>query len=207
MITVNGRTVEVVNSLCYLGAIVTRNGDSNQEVCARTMKAKGAMIRLTRLWKSNLIGRQTKVRLVKALIHPIFTYAAESWPISKKIAKKIDALEMWTWRRLLRVSWIERRTNKSIREELNIKRTLNETVHHAQLKYFGHIVRKPGHDLGKMVMFGQIGAGRRRGRPRCELLPTLAKRSGATVEEMRRWALDRSYWRQFCWSSKPQDEA
>ena len=206
-INVGGNLLEQIQHFTYLGAIITSTGDDFMEVRTRAGKAKAAMTRLTRVWKSPRITKQTKIRLVKALIFPIFTYGAESWTISKRTSKKISAFEMWCWRKLLRVPWVKKRTNASIRREIGLPCTLVEEVHQQQLKYFGHVMRRGGASLEKNLVDGRMSASRRRGRPRCAFIQTLAERAGRTVQALRQATADRDGWRSLCKSSKPPLEA
>ncbi|CAH2260598.1 jg18276 [Pararge aegeria aegeria] len=114
------------------------------------------MSQLHRTWKDRNISIKTKVRLVRALIFPIFTYAAETWTIKAADRQRIDAFEMWCWRRMLRIPWTARRTNASILRQLKITRRLSTTCLKRILEYFGHIARRDGDNLENIVVTGKV---------------------------------------------------
>ena len=104
--------IEVVECFPFLGAMVKDDGSCEAEVRRRLAMGRAAMVGLMKIWKDRGVTTKTKIRLVKALVFPVATYGAESWTMRKRERKKIDAFELWCWRRLLRVSWRERRTNE-----------------------------------------------------------------------------------------------
>ncbi|CAH2254798.1 jg15382 [Pararge aegeria aegeria] len=125
------------------------------------------MSQLHRTWKDSNISIQTKVRLVRALIIPVFTNAAETWTIKAADRQRIDAFEMWCWRRMLRIPWTAHRTNVSILRQLKITRSLSATCRKPVkriLEYFGHIPRRDGDNLEKIVVTGEVEGKRPRGR-------------------------------------------
>ena len=134
------------------------------------------------------------MKLVKVLVFPIVLYREETWTIRKHERRKIDAFELWCWRRVLRVSWMERKTNLSIIENIKPEWTLESRVPKAALSYFWHAVRAGG--MEDDVMLGRMNGARRRGRPRQRWLDTLVGySSGATISNMRQYARDRAGWR------------
>ena len=136
----------------------------------------------------------TKVKLVNVLVFPIVLYGAETWTMRKHERRKIDAFGLWCWRRVLRVSWMERKTNISIIESIKPECTLESRVSKAALSYFEHVVRAEG--MEDDTMLGRMNGTRNRGRPRQRWLDTLKEyASGATISNMRRDARDRAGWR------------
>ena len=128
------------------------------------------------------------------LVFPIVLYGAETWTMRKHERRKIDAFELWCWRRVLRVSWMERNTNISIIERIKPEWTLDTSVTKAAFSYFGHVVRVGG--MEDDMMLGRMNGTRKRGRPRQRWLDTLkGYASGATINNMRRDARDRAGWR------------
>ena len=107
----------------------------------------------------------TKVHLVKAMVFPVVMYGCESWTIKKAEHRRIDAFELWCWRRLLRVSWTARRSNQSILKEISPEYSLEGLMLKLKLQYFGHLMQRID-SLEKTLMLGKIGGGRRRGRQR-----------------------------------------
>ena len=156
---------------------------------------KAAMGGLTSIWKDRGVTMETKVKLVKVLVFPIVLYGAETWTMRKHERRKIDAFELWCWRRVLRVSWMERKTNIWIIENIKQEWTLESRVSKAALSYFGHVVRAGG--MEDDVMLGRMNGARMRGRPRQRWLDTLmGYSSGATISNMIRYARDRAGWRE-----------
>ena len=120
---------------------------------------KAAMMNLTKIWKDRGISTSTKVMLVRALVFPVLKYGCESWTVRKKDRDKLQSSEYWCWRRLLRISWTEKRTNQFILNELGIEPRLMNEIDKQKLRYFGHIMRSDG--LEKAIMLG-MGEGKER---------------------------------------------
>ena len=123
------------------------------------------MTNLDSIFKSRNITLPTKVHLVKAMVFPVVMYGCESWTVRKAECRKIDAFELWCWRRLLRVPWTARRSNQSILKETNPGISLEGMMLKLKLQYFGHLTQSVD-SLEKTLMLGGIGGRRRRGRPR-----------------------------------------
>ncbi|CAG9827019.1 unnamed protein product [Diabrotica balteata] len=157
--------------------------------------ARTATAKLIKIWKDRTITRNTKLRLVNALIFPIATYAAETWTLKKIDRSKIEAFEMWVYRRILRVSWTEHRTNLSILEELHIKDRLLKKVNQAYLTYFGHIARRTG-TMELLVVEGKVEGRRPRGRSPIRWVDQMKSLVGKSLHEAVHTAQDRSQWRQ-----------
>ena len=123
---------------------------------------KKAMTNLDSIFKSRDIPLPTKVRLVKAMVFPVVMYGCESWPIKKAKRQRIDAFELWCWRRLLRVPWTARRSNQSILKEISPENSLEGLMMKLKLQYFGHLMQRTD-SLEKTLMLGKIEGGRRSG--------------------------------------------
>ena len=149
---------------------------------------------LEKLWKDKNVLRDTKIRLVKALVFSVALYGSETWVIRARERKKIDAFELWCWRRLLRVSWVAKRSNVWVLDKINPVCTLESLVVTQSLKYFGHTIRKDG-NMEKDIMLGRASGTRRRGRPRIRWLDTLITYTGMKITDMARMARDRNVWR------------
>ena len=117
-VTVDGKDIEVVTKFVFLGALITKDGLCEKEVRRRIAMGKAAMGGLTSIWKDRGVTMETKVKLAKVLVFPIVLYGAETWTMGKHERRKIDAFELWCWRRVLRVSWMERKTNIWIIENI-----------------------------------------------------------------------------------------
>ena len=123
------------------------------------------MTNLDSILKSRDITLPTKVRLVKAMVFPVVMYGCESWTVKKAECRRIDAFELWCWRRLLRVPWTERRSNQSILKEIRPENSLEGLVLTLKLQYFDHLMRR-ANSLEKTLMLGKTEGRRRRGRQR-----------------------------------------
>ena len=127
------------------------------------------MTHLDSIFKSRDITLSTKVRLVKAMVFPVVMYGCESWTVKKAERRRIDAFELWCWRRVLRVPWTARRSNQSVLKEISPRISLEGMMLKLKLQYFGHLMRRVD-SLEKTLMLGGIGVRRRRGQPRMRWL-------------------------------------
>ena len=152
-----------------LDSKITADGDCSHEIKRRLLLGRKVMTNLDNIFKSRDITLPTKVHLVKAMVSPVVMYGYESWTVKKAECRRIDAFELWCWRRLLRVPWTARRSNQSILKEISPGSSLEGMMLKLKLQYFGHLMRRVD-SLEKTVMLEGIGGKRRRGRQRMRWL-------------------------------------
>ena len=146
----------------FLGSKITADGDCSHEIKRRLLLGRKVMTNLDSILKSRDITLSRKVCLVKAMVFPVVMYACESWIIKKAECRRIDAFELWCWRRLLRVPWTARRSNQSILKEISPGISLEGMMLKLKLQYFGHLMGSVD-SLEKTLMLGKIEGRRRRG--------------------------------------------
>ena len=155
--------MEIVTDFIFLGSKITADADCSHEIKRCLLLERKVMTNLDSIFKSRDITLPTKVRLVKAMVFPVVMYGCESWTVKKTECRRIDAFELWCWRRLLRVPWTARRSNQSIVNEICPGFSLEGLMLRLKLQYFGHLMRRDD-SLEKTLMLGGIGGRRRRGR-------------------------------------------
>ena len=137
---IDGETVESVSYFIFWGSKITADGDCSHEIKRRLLLERKVMTNLDSILKGRDITLPTKVRLVKAIVFPVVMYGCESWTVKKAEDRKIDAFELWYWRRLLRVPWTARRSNQSILKEINPGCSLEGLMLKLKLQYSGHFM-------------------------------------------------------------------
>ena len=152
-------------TVCYFilgGSKITADGDCSHEIKRHLLLGRKAMTNLDSIFKSKDITLSTKVHLVKAMVFPVVTYGCESWTVKKAERQRIDAFELWCWRRLLRVPWSSRRSNQSVLKQISPRCYLEGMMLKLKLQYFGHLMQRVD-SLEKTLMLGGIGGRRKRG--------------------------------------------
>ena len=134
--------MEIVSDFIFWGSKITADGDCSHEIKSRLLLGRKVMTNLESIFKSRDITLPTKIRPVKAMVFPVVMYGCESWTMKKAECQRIDAFELWCWRRLLRIPWTARRSNQSILKEISPGITLEGLMLKLKLQYFGHLRRR-----------------------------------------------------------------
>ena len=153
---------ETVSGFIFGGSKITADGDCSHEIKRHLLLGRKVMTNVDSILKSRDITLSKKVCLVKAMVFPVVMYGCESWTVKKAEHQRIDAFELWCWRRLLRVPWAARRSNQSILNEISPGCSLEGMMLKLKLQYFGHLMRRVD-SLERTLMLGRIGGRRRRG--------------------------------------------
>ena len=191
-IKVDNTNLEQVQQFKYLGTQITEDVRTETELKCRTSIAKAKFSSMNSILTSKQLKMPLKLRVLNCYIMSIFTYGCEAWTLTEVLENKIDAFEMWCYRRIGRISWKDRITNDEVLEIINTNRTLLKTVKQRQLRYFGHIKRQNG--FLTHALEGKLQGKRPRGRPRTTWMSTISKWTGESKMGCTQMAADRDLW-------------
>ena len=192
--------IEQVERFCYLGSLITQDARCHEEIKRRIGMGKDAFYKRKELLRGKL-SRNLKKKMIKTMIWSVVLYGSETWTITENDKKKLEALEMWIWRRMEKVSWTEHKTNEEVLQMVEEKRAMIKTIQERQRRWIGHIMR--GNSLLRTIIEGKMKGKKTRGRPRKMTLDWMMEQGD--YKRMKEEAQNREKWRN--WTFEPAEKA
>ena len=186
--------IDEVDEFNYLGSLITKDGSCKKEVRRRLALARTTTLNLAAIWKSRGISTSLKTRLLRATAFAVASYGCESWVTSKSDRERIDAFELWAYRRILRVPWTAKKTNRWVLDTIGSDLVLRKQMAQRKMRFFGHTIRRDGFE--KDIIQGAVEGKRRRRRPASAWFEDIKRWTGLGMAAASRAALDRDLWRE-----------
>ena len=192
VLRINNKVVEQVSSIKYLGALVNDACDPKTEILAKIEQARRTFTSMKTLFSSRDLSLELRIRMLRSYIFPVFLYGSESWTLNQTLENRINAFEMYLYRRMLRISWMDRVTNEEVLRPMGKDKELLSTVKERKLQYVGHTMRGDRYEVLRLVIEGKIEGRRSVGRRQNSWLKDLRRWFGRTSIEIFRGAVSRT---------------
>ena len=203
-ITIDGEEVKQVESFTYLGQLITEDGKNDNEIMHRISIARSVFNKMRTTLTSRRLSINIRKRILKCYVWSTLLYGCETWTLSDNIIKRLNAFEMWTYRRMLRISWTDKITNESVLQTINNPLQITNIIKKKKLQYFGHLMRH--NNISRTLLDGHINGKRSRGRPRAMWSHNIIEWTGKNYENAVRTAKDRKKWKSIISSNPVQQD-